>query len=55
MVPILKGDGELIAIIDVDCKVLGGFDEFDRVWCMSFPFLYPGSESTRKICANWKQ
>jgi len=26
------GDDRLVAIIDVDCAVLAGFDEVDRLW-----------------------
>lgn len=31
VVPILV-KGRVVAIVDVDCKVKGGFDEVDRVW-----------------------
>lgn len=31
VVPIVK-DRKVVAIIDVDCKVKGGFDEVDRKW-----------------------
>ena len=30
--PILGADGEVVAIIDMDCAVAGGFDEVDRRW-----------------------
>lgn len=33
VVPILGESGEVVAIIDVDCTLLGGFDEMDRVVC----------------------
>ena len=32
VVPILDGEGRLVGIIDVDCKVEKGFDEVDRLW-----------------------
>ncbi|KAK4031393.1 GAF domain-like protein [Parachaetomium inaequale] len=35
VVPIVVGEGEekrVVGIIDVDCAVVGGFDEVDRVW-----------------------
>lgn len=25
-------DGKVVAIIDIDCKVRGGFDEVDKMW-----------------------
>ena len=31
MVPIVV-DGRTVAIIDVDCAVVGGFDETDKKW-----------------------
>ena len=31
VVPIVVGD-KVVAIIDVDCTVVDGFDEVDRVW-----------------------
>jgi putative methionine-R-sulfoxide reductase with GAF domain len=31
VVPVLHA-GEVVAIIDVDCAVVNGFDEVDRVW-----------------------
>lgn len=32
VVPIVDGTGQLVAIIDVDCAELDGFDEVDRKW-----------------------
>ncbi|KAK0102325.1 hypothetical protein ONS95_005948 [Cadophora gregata] len=34
VVPILKGgsQGEVVAIIDIDCAELNGFDEVDQIW-----------------------
>jgi len=31
VVPIVV-DGRVVAIIDVDCAVIGGFDEVDKAW-----------------------
>ncbi|KAM0285675.1 hypothetical protein ACHAQH_001381 [Verticillium albo-atrum] len=32
VVPVVGAGGEVVAIIDVDCAVLDGFDEVDREW-----------------------
>jgi len=32
VVPIFDANGRVVGIIDVDCMVVGGFDEVDRVW-----------------------
>jgi L-methionine (R)-S-oxide reductase len=39
VVPITVGEGDarrVVAIIDVDCAVVDGFDEVDRVWLERF-------------------
>lgn len=32
VVPIVAGDGRVVAIIDVDCAAPSGFDDVDREW-----------------------
>tara|TARA_R110002060_G_scaffold47984_5_gene58989 strand:+ start:2361 stop:2507 length:147 start_codon:yes stop_codon:yes gene_type:complete len=34
VVPILRsgGEGDVVAIIDIDCAELNGFDEVDQIW-----------------------
>lgn len=42
MVPVMSG-GEVVAIIDVDCTVVDGFDEIDRVWLERLAVLVGGA------------
>ncbi|KAI6608876.1 hypothetical protein MCOR07_011723 [Pyricularia oryzae] len=39
VVPVLDSEGQLRAIIDVDCALPDGFDEVDRVWLESLAAL----------------
>ncbi|PVH89178.1 GAF domain-like protein [Cadophora sp. DSE1049] len=45
VVPILKGEreGNVVAIIDIDCAELNGFDEADRLWLEKLAVLLGGA------------
>lgn len=45
VVPILKGnsEGEVVAIIDIDCAVLDGFDKVDQRWLEKLAVLLGGA------------
>ncbi|KAH7399862.1 GAF domain-like protein [Cadophora sp. MPI-SDFR-AT-0126] len=45
VVPILKGgrEGDVVAIIDIDCAELNGFDEIDRLWLEKLAVLLGGA------------